>query len=182
MDSITLQPVVSVSDPMIGYINTLYHNSFPKAERRPWQALMQLIEPGVMPFFKLYAAVTQDGRFAGFISTWQLPGSLYIEHLAVEPAMRSHGVGGMILDAVLDMAKNDEPVVVEVELPDTDANAPRRIAFYERHGFTAMADFTYFQPPYSPGLPDVQLMLMTTKPIEDPTRFVIILHTIVYNQ
>ena len=114
MDSITLQPVVSVNDPMIGYINTLYHNSFPKAERRPWPALMQLIEPGVMPFFKLYTVLTAEGKFAGFVSTWQLPGSLYIEHLAVEPYMRSQGVGGMILDTVCGMAKPEEPVVAEV--------------------------------------------------------------------
>ena len=181
MDKITLQPVTSATDPMTGYINSLYHSSFPEAERRPWPSLIQLIEPGAMPFFKLYAAIDSSNKFVGFVSTWQLPDSLYIEHLAVEPSMRSNGGGGTIIDTVRDMA-GDKPVVVEVELPDSNPDAPRRIAFYERHGFTAMSDFDYYQPPYAPGLPDVQLMLMTTRPLPDPVRFVIMLHTIVYNQ
>ena len=46
----------------------------------------------------------------------------------------------------------------------------------------ALSDFKYFQPPYAPGLPDVELMLMTTRTLEDPVEFVIILHTLVYNQ
>ncbi|MDE7387304.1 MAG: GNAT family N-acetyltransferase [Muribaculaceae bacterium] len=181
MDNITLRHITSATDPMTGYINSLYHASFPEAERRPWAALMQLIGPDPMPFFNLYAAVTSDNKFAGFVSTWRLPDSLYIEHLAVEPTMRSNGVGGAILDTVRNMA-SDKPVVVEVELPESNDDAPRRIAFYERHGFKAMADFDYFQPPYAPGLPDVQLMLMTTRQLPDPVRFVIMLHTIVYNQ
>ena len=76
----------------------------------------------------------------------------------------------------------DFPLVVEVELPEANQDASRRIKFYKRHGFKPMTDFVYYQPPYAKGLPDVRLMLMTTKELTDPQVFVITLHNLVYNQ
>lgn len=180
MTNITIRPVDNITDPAITSIHRLYHESFPKEERRPWELLTGLIESH-MPYFKLFAAQDSNGCFVGFISRWTLPGAYYIEHFAVEQDRRSNGAGGCILDNILQDS-SDRPVVLEVELPEANADAPRRIAFYNRHGFKAMDDFVYFQPPYAPGLPDVQLMLMTTKPLDDPRAFTVMLHTLVYNQ
>ncbi len=180
MNEITLQLVDSSSNTFLSQIHTLYHSSFPEAERRPWSSITSLIESR-MPFFKLFAAITPNGEFAGFVSIWELPKTLYIEHLAVESKFRSNGIGGNIIESIKHFA-DGKPVVVEVELPDSNEDAPRRISFYNRHGFMALSDFKYFQPPYAPGLPDVELMLMTTRTLEDPVEFVIILHTLVYNQ
>lgn len=175
-----LTKIISSTSPLLSAIHSIYMSSFPVEERRPWESLTRLIDSGI-PFFSLFAALTDENVPVGFVSVWHLPEAMYIEHLAVSEAMRGSGVGGKILDEVVTTAA-DTPVVVEVELPEANAEAPRRIAFYERHGFTPISDFTYFQPPYAPGLPDVQLLLMTNRPLPDPKSFVIMLHTIVYNQ
>lgn len=179
MTKITITPIADTAHPDMMHINKLYHESFPIEERRPWELLTGLIS-SQMPFFKLFTAHDEKGEFAGFISRWTLPGAYYIEHFAVEPARRGEGIGGDILDTLIQ--GSDRPTVLEVELPEANDDAPRRIAFYRRHGFETMDDFTYFQPPYAPGLPDVQLMLMTTRPLDDPKAFTIMLHTLVYNQ
>ena len=51
-------------------------------------------------------------------------------------------------------------VLLEVEMPETDF-ARRRIGFYERNGFRVRDEFKYIQPPYSPGQPSLELLLMT---------------------
>ncbi len=176
---VTLTRITSTDDPLLGLIHTLYFDSFPESERRPWESIKELITSEA-PFYKLYAA-TLNNSFVGFISIWNLPNTTYIEHFAVSHEMRAKGIGGVILDKIISDA-GIQPVVVEVELPETGEIALKRISFYERHGFKAMNDFLYFQPPYAKGLPDVQLMLMTTRPLDDAEAFVIILHTLVYNQ
>lgn len=168
------------SAALLEEIKGVYFSSFPEDERRPWNSMMSMLE-NRFPFFKMKAMVTAEGSLLGFYTEWTLPGSIYIEHFAVKSAVRGKGTGGKIIDHIVSSA-GGRPVVVEVELPDTGEQAVRRIAFYERHGFEAMHDFPYFQPPYRPDLPEVPLMLMTTAPLEDPKGFVIMLHTLVYNQ
>lgn len=155
-------------------------SAFPAKERRPWESVVQLVDSG-SPFFTLMAATDDCCQFVGFVSLWKLPDTYYIEHLAVAGSCRSRGFGGQILGRMTEIA-GERPLVVEVEPPGASAETPRRIAFYERHGFKAMDDFEYFQPPYAPGLPDVELMLMTTRELPDVRSFVIMLHTLVYNQ
>lgn len=173
-----LSKIETVDDRRLAGVNNIYMSSFPEKERRPWASILRLVESRA-PFFSLYVVKGEGGEVEGFATAWRLPGAVYIEHLAVAAPSRGGGMGGALLDAVTATAAG-MPVVVEVELPDADDYAPRRIAFYERHGFTAMADYTYFQPPYAPGLPDVQLMLMTTGEIADVNAFVVMLHTLVY--
>ncbi len=175
-----IEKIETVASPLMADIYNVYMSSFPVAERRPWESIIQMIE-SASPFFSLLAATDDRGKPVGFATVWRLPNALYIEHLAVDESSRSHGYGGEILDYIVDIA-GESPTVVEVELPDSNADAPRRIAFYERHGFNAMTDLEYYQPPYAPELPDVQLMLMTTRELTDPMEFVIMLHTLVYNQ
>ena len=74
------------------------------------------------------------------------------------------------------------PVVPEVEIPegDEDDMTRRRVRFYERCGFMPFPSFRYIQPPYSPGLPSLELMLMASSEsvsLEEATR---LLHTHVY--
>ncbi|MDE5607883.1 MAG: GNAT family N-acetyltransferase [Muribaculaceae bacterium] len=175
-----LEKITNSASPLLAQIHPLYMSAFPAKERRPWESVVQLIDSG-SPFFTLMAATDDCGDFVGFVSLWKLPDTYYIEHLAVAGSCRSRGFGGRILSRMVELA-GGQPLVVEVELPDANAEAPRRITFYERHGFTAMTDLEYYQPPYAPGLPDVRLMLMATRQLPDPVRFVIMLHTLVYNQ
>ena len=57
--------------------------------------------------------------------------TLMLHQLYVRPAHQGHGVGGMLLDEVLNSFPEAETARLEVE----EANA-RAIAFYEAYGFT----------------------------------------------
>ena len=162
-------------------VKDLYEYSFPEQERRPWDSFSTLIESGV-PFFK-FVTVTDNasGAIVGFYTEWSFPGAVYVEHFAVRKELRGAGAGSKILSHIVESA-GDKAVVVEVEPKDTDENAPRRIKFYEKAGFTPLYDYEYMQPPYAPGLPEVPLMLMTTKKLPALDTFVIQLHTLVYNK
>lgn len=180
MATISLTQINRSDDSALSKVQSLYLDAFPPEERRPWEQLSVLIDD-LSGLFMMYVATTADGSFAGFITLWHLPGADYVEHFAVDPSMRGSGIGGTIIDNIRRQS-GDRALILEVELPQTGPDAPRRIAFYKRHGFEPLNDFTYIQPPYAPGLPQVQLLLMTTRPIADVAAIASQLHTIVYNQ
>lgn len=172
-----IKQITNCNDLLLNKVKSLYFSSFPEQERRPWNDIEDLINNS--PYFKVNVAVSENGEFLGFMSTWQLPHTLYIEHFAVEPNIRGNGIGANFFHCVTDDAEN---VVLEVELPHSNEMADRRINFYKRNGLFPMEDFPYFQPPYTDDLPQVPMMLMTKHKIEDPKFFVLMLHTLVYNQ
>lgn len=140
------------------------------------------------PFFYFFA-LSHNGETVGFATVWRLPGATYVEHFAIYPALRGKSFGSATVKALLDDKVRSSlglvpstPLVLEVELPESSPQAARRIAFYERCGLTAMEDFPYYQPPYREGGPQVPMMLMSSQPLDNATSFVILLHTIVYNQ
>lgn len=158
-------------------VKGLYEGSFPIEERRPWEDLETRALDGD-PFFSL-RVVEDAGRVVGFITTWRLPMALYVEHFAVDASMRGRGLGGEIIDKLV--ASTDQPVLLEVELPENEM-ARRRIEFYRRHGFDTIDGVDYIQPPYTRNLPEVPMLLMSTRPIDDIETAIRILHQIVYNQ
>lgn len=160
-------------------IKDLYHSSFPEEERREWSELCLRVN-AEDPVFNFYV-LKHNSLPAGFITLWNLPGALYCEHFAVLGNMRGNGLGTEVVKQLLDLA-GDRPLVLEVELPEESEIAESRVRFYERCGLTALDEFPYWQPPYRPGQPEVPMMLMASRPLADPTAFVMILHTIVYNQ
>ncbi|MDE6353060.1 MAG: GNAT family N-acetyltransferase [Muribaculaceae bacterium] len=178
MKKYNIYDITDVEDPLLEKIKGLYMASFPENERRPWQSIIDMVA-NASPFFNVNAVVGTDNQFYGFYTSWNLPGVLYIEHFTVESYMRSRGIGSDVITDVVAQA-DLRAVVVEVELPGT-SESDRRIAFYERNGFQAI-DLQYFQPPYAPGLDMVEMILMSTKPLLDVKAFVIMLHTLVYNQ
>ena len=89
-----------------------------------------------------------SGGVQALMASWDFDDFVFFEHFAVDPACRSGGIGGQMLDALL--ARAHKPACLEVELPETEM-AARRIGFYERHGFTVNADYSYFQPALTPG-------------------------------
>lgn len=134
----------------------LYVSAFPAAERRDvddWLALLDAERD-----FRLWE-ISGDGMFLGFISVWTFRNFLYVEHFAVDDALRGQGVGARVLQLLCERA-GDTPVVLEVECPDTGM-ARRRIAFYGKNGFRLSAQ-EYIQPPYREGDVWLPLCLMTT--------------------
>lgn len=153
---------------------SLYIASFPPEERRPWP---QIADTASEP--RLYGVYVGGDVFAGIITVWNFGAFAYVEHFAIDPSKRGGGIGAQALDELRRILQL--PIVLEVEpLDHPDPMAPRRIAFYQRCGFTLL-DYPYVQPPYAPGLPSVPLCLMTTDTTLDPSEITHTLHSKVYN-
>ena len=162
-------------------LNVIYNEAFPPEERREWDDIVKRSASADSPmeFFN----VMYRGRKAGLITCWRFEDFDYVEHFAVDPKLRGRGVGAAAIEALAAMsAGRGVPVVLEVELPETGRDAVRRIGFYERCGFKAHKDFKYVQPPYGPGLPEVELMLMTCGPKVDLDKVTDVLHSQVYGK
>lgn len=157
-------------------IKRLYEESFPPEERRPWGSILRLLDTVGSPF-GLYV-VCRQGDMAGFITTWTFDDFVYVEHFAVLPSMRGSGIGARALRLLARSVR--KPVVLEVEPRLTGQMAQRRIEFYKRCGFHEFDEYKYVQPPYGPGLPAVELTLMSNSErvnLDEVTRK---LHTAVY--
>lgn len=158
------------------FAKPLYFNSFPPEERRDWIQLATLLRDAHSPA-KL-GIISSRNRPVGFITLWELGECVYVEHFAIAPQARSGGIGAKALQRVIGAVSR--PIVLEVELPDAGPDARRRIAFYERNSLTPFPEWNYIQPPYSPGLPEVPLMLMSTDPQLDLDAATRAIHTKVY--
>ncbi len=109
-----------------------------------------------------------------------------LEYLAVRPGQRGAGAGSALLSAAVSRwteLVSPGVLLAEIERPDShDAteqfgDPTRRLAFYERHGFQALA-LPYFQPALTPDrhpVPDLILGIRVFEPTwvnVDATRFV----------
>lgn len=168
---------VSVDDIPLE-LKELYIQAFPEEERRDWNDIARMVndKDSVYNFY----VIKHNGEIAGLITLWRLPETLYCEHLAIYPCCRNKGVGQEAVGLCIDRA-GELPFLLEVELPDISPEARRRVGFYKRCGMKAMTGFPYRQPPYREGLPEVDLMLMVSRPLPHPDSVVRDLHRIVYN-
>ena len=167
----------------------IYNASFPPDERRVYQGVSgfeEFLQSKSGLFHILVAAdgcstgERPRGRMLGFLSYWTFPGFVYVEHFAVNPAIRGGGIGSRMLSRLIEAVSPD--VLLEVELPDTH-EAERRIAFYERHGFRVRREYKYIQPPYGPGQSGMELLLMTHGSVNlDDPGLIPLLHREVYGR
>lgn len=127
----------------------IMEKSFPCDERRPYDEQKELLKETRYNIFE---------ESGGFIATWEFDEFVFIEHFAVAEEKRNSGIGSKILTEFLEMSQ--KLVCLEVEPPSTEMSR-RRIAFYERNGFS-LNEYDYFQPPISKGKNIVPLMIMTS--------------------
>ena len=141
--------------------------SFSDDEYRPYDEQLALFEE---PEYRIYymPAIGMErvgnhsiGNFtmhaAGFLAVWEFESFIYIEHFAVDPALRNSGTGSAMLQELV--RKYQKQICLEVELPE-DELTRRRIGFYERNGFV-FNEYPYIQPPISKGKSPVPLRIMT---------------------
>lgn len=147
---------INVKNRDLVRIRSLYEASFPSDERRDFSEFLRLMKDDAAPFHVV--ALSVSGSFAGFITYWEWQDFRYFEHFAIEVTMRNGGIGFRALQAVV--GASPLPVVLEVELPDTEM-ARRRILFYERCGFRLWDNIDYMQPSYGTGKNAMPLRLMT---------------------
>lgn len=151
---------------MLKSIETLYIDSFPPVERRKFANVEILLEKENVPFHIL--AATEDGKLVGFLTYWEFEDFRYIEHFAVDSEMRGKGHGTEILAHFIKEC-DKTPVVLEVEMPESSADARRRVDFYMRHCFILWRLVKYVQPPYEEGLDSLEMKLMTLQ-VNDKTK------------
>ena len=169
---VSLIGMASLNAFQLDTLHDIYLEAFPPEERRPWDDIAGDRGPRLL-------AIVADGKPAGLLTHWRLGTFEYIEHLAVDSALRSAGIGSVALD--MFVAAAGMPVVLEVEKPASSVIAARRVGFYSRHGFRVIST-TYIQPPYAPGLPEVPLDLMSTDPRLCPDEVSRALHHRVYQR
>ena len=107
---------------------------------------------------KHYALNTTQEYLLGLLTTWHFEEFIYIEHFAIDPALRSQGYGSEALKTFIH--EQGKPLVLEAE-PPTDEMTHRRIRFYERIDLT-LYDYPYIQPAYTEESLPVKLRLMGT--------------------
>lgn len=152
---------VTVSDGEsvpLSFIEKVYVDSFPLEERRPWDSFLALSADKASAFN--VSTILCGGQFAGFISWWEFPQFIYVEHFAIVTSMRNSGIGSKSIKRFIEL-HSQKGVVLEAEMPGVSDEAKRRIIFYRRCGFEPHYDFKYVQPPYSPGLPSIEMMLVS---------------------
>ena len=115
-------------------VKQLYHGSFPENERLPFSrmVLLSLLKPAA----ELLGYYEGD-TFCGFSFTVRSEQYLYINFIAVNPALRSHGYGAKILSLLRE--QYPLPAICDVKAPiegsDDYAQDHRRIEFWKRNGF-----------------------------------------------
>lgn len=161
---VRLRKISRMDGDISGLYEGMYLNSFPPEERRGWACVREFAADKCHPLS--FYEILCGGKRVGFITAWMLPGGwTYVEHFVVSAECRGKGIGYW---AMTRFCACHDKVVLEVELSERGETAARRVAFYERCGFRAYADFEYVQPSYGDGLPEVAMMLMVYGTVTEP--------------
>ncbi len=123
----------------------LYETSFPAHERRSRAAQLAAFGDEQAHGDLL---LDGNGQLAALVFYWTCNDLLYIEFLAVHPAMRGRQTGSRIMRELLGRYPH-HTVVLEIEPPE-DETTCRRLRFYERLGFCANG-YPYTHPSYRTG-------------------------------
>lgn len=145
--------------PLFEQTMRLYAQSFLIHEQRMEKSQRQILSD---PLFHADALV-QDGQFCGLLFWWELDGMRYIEHFAVDVALRGQGIGNKSLSRFLP----GEPVVLEID-PPVDELSCKRERFYHALGMQSNP-FAHRHPPYRPQTPAHELVVLSSpRPLTEP--------------
>lgn len=156
---IHLQRITTADTTQYAYMEHLMECSFPPEEHRPLDELRQYTDH--KSHFHVHI-ITCDQVPAGFITCWDFGHFRYLEHFAIDPAYRNGGYGKQVLELLC--RESDLPIVLEVEMPETEM-ARRRIGFYQRAGFQLWTK-PYKQPPYRDKDGYLPMLLMVHGPMD----------------
>lgn len=131
--------------------DTLYRAAFPAKEIRSAEDHLRALQD---PLYKA-EGIWLDERFAGLLYYWEFGDSRYIEHLAVDPALRGRHIGSDVL-AVFCRGKR---VILEIDPPENPV-ALRRLHFYERLGFVSNPQL-FLHPSFRKPFETHRLVLMS---------------------
>lgn len=130
----------------------LYEKSFPKYERRSYDAQQRAMYDEQYHFDLIY----DEGEFIGEVLYWDTDSFIYIEHFCILTEKRNRKYGERTLSMLQGCNKT---IILEID-PPKDEISVRRRGFYERNGFK-LNDFEHFAPAYTRGGSDFELKIMT---------------------
>ncbi|MGI5962906.1 MAG: GNAT family N-acetyltransferase [Lawsonibacter sp.] len=144
--------ITSPDHPAFAQAFALYEISFPIHERR-----FREKQENVLAHPEYHCEVILEaGKFIGILLYWEYEGGFYVEHFAVDPALRGQSYGSRALRA---LGKQGKPVVLEID-PPVDEISVRRKHFYQKIGFQENT-FPHVHPPYRPGFKGHDLVIMS---------------------
>ena len=117
--------------------------AFPFEERRDISDQKECLNN---KFFR-FSEIFDEETAVGFITIWDFPEFVFIEHLAIDEEKRAGGYGSKTIDRLKEDYK--KPIILEAEAPVTEQQI-KRIRFYDRAGFK-MNSYDYEQPSYHGG-------------------------------
>lgn len=139
------------------YFNEVYEiliNSFDRDEIRDKTGQKKILKEAE---YQLLGELSQSNKLLGIMAIWDFDEFRYIEHFAVCEESRNRGLGGELLQQLMDETK--KPIILEVE-PLEDEIKKRRIEFYRRKGFK-LNPYEYVQLPLAEGRNPVPLKIMS---------------------
>ena len=165
--------ITSFDDPRVEIIYTAYTSTFPENERRSYEQFSQLFNnPNVN-----VCSIVHENKCIGYIIIWKLNNFTFLEHFEVFSEFRNFKYGSSIIQLLI---QHYPKLVLEAEPSTLDEMASRRIAFYERNGFT-IVDQDYIQPSYGEGKSPIPLYLLSTWKTENITSIISEIKNVVYN-
>ncbi|WP_293716541.1 GNAT family N-acetyltransferase [uncultured Parabacteroides sp.] len=99
------------------------------------------------------------GLLQGFIAYWRFDRYTYVEHFAIHPDRRGKGLGGLILNNLIDQESGR--VLLEID-PVVDNISAARLRFYQSYGFVENP-FPHIHPAYRSEYPDHSLVVLSTE-------------------
>jgi GNAT superfamily N-acetyltransferase len=136
-------------------IYRVYEESFPDIERRTREGQKRVFDN---PDYRI-RIVEEEGKILAFLGYWDLPGCVFLEHLATTEKSRGKGYGKLLVEEALK--ESEKPVFLEIEpVTEADPMTGRRAGFYERLGFH-LNSFYYRQMPLKPEDEPMRLMIMS---------------------
>ena len=147
-----MRPVDGTLPALLARVDALYETAFPLHEKRSLKAknrALQAVNYQLQAWF-------EEAQFVGLIGVWHFEGYGYIEHLAVDDALRGQGYGKRMLRQFLEQSPL---TVLEID-PLTSDIARKRLCFYQSLGFK-INHYPHFHPSYHENLTDHELIVLS---------------------
>ncbi|MEG0234142.1 MAG: GNAT family N-acetyltransferase [Hafnia sp.] len=159
--------IEKMDDPHYQTVDRLYETAFPYHEKRDERAKQTALDN---ESYHLNAWYFND-VFVGFIGCWQFKDYAYIEHLAIDPSLRSQGFGKKVLERF--MAQHPL-TILEID-PLTTEIANRRLRFYQGLGFVENS-YSHTHPSYHSEINDHELVVLSSKKVISNDQYVTFLN------
>lgn len=147
----------TIDHPLYKRFEELYQKSFPIFEQR---TLTQQLTAFEADQYHLTAFQDQQEQFLGFISYWEFESYIYIEHFAINNALRGKGYGSLILR---EFIADNRPKITLLEIdPIVDEVSAARLRFYQQSAMHANP-YPHTHPAYRPTYQDHSLIVLTSQ-------------------